>query len=39
MSIANATQTAAASATAYAPYLQTVEAILTATAAAPTPNG
>lgn len=33
--IANATQTAAASATAYAPYLMTVEAILTATAAAP----
>jgi len=38
LGIANATQTAAASATAYAPYLQTVEAILTATAAAPTPN-
>ncbi|MBL8164015.1 MAG: hypothetical protein JNJ61_18650 [Anaerolineae bacterium] len=31
--IANATQTAAASATAYAPVIQTVEAILTATAA------
>ncbi len=33
--IANATQTAAASATSYAPYLATVESILTATAAAP----
>lgn len=35
MGIANATQTAAASATAYAPYALTVEAILTQTAAAP----
>jgi hypothetical protein len=35
MGIANATQTAAASATSYAPYLATVEAILTSTAAAP----
>lgn len=35
LGIANATQTAAASATAYAPYLATVESILTATAAAP----
>ncbi len=33
--IANATQTAAASATFYAPFQQTVEVILTATAAAP----
>lgn len=38
LGIANATQTAAASATAFAPYLVTVEAILTATAAAPTPT-
>ncbi len=35
MGIVNATQTAAASATFYAPFQQTVEAILTATAAAP----
>ncbi|MEZ4671963.1 MAG: CAP domain-containing protein [Anaerolineae bacterium] len=37
LNIANATQTAAASATSYAPYLATVESILTATAAAPSP--
>jgi hypothetical protein len=36
--IANATQTAAASATSYAPYLATVEGILTATAAVSTPS-
>ncbi|MBZ0295120.1 MAG: hypothetical protein K8L99_21325 [Anaerolineae bacterium] len=36
--IANATQTAAASATFYAPYQQTVEAILTATASVATPE-
>ncbi len=38
LDIAQATQTAAASATAFAPYLSTVEAILTTTAAAPTPS-
>lgn len=37
LGIANVTQTAAASATAYAPYLATVENILTATAAASSP--